>query len=91
MAFIGPLWVYFEAIKSAKKSGKDLPSGGAISSNILQHAVEGAIQCLLQVLFLGKEGGLNYCWIGGLLASLGVFLVLLDAVEHGDDVEVFPG
>lgn len=91
MALIGSLWVDFEAIQSAEKGGKDLPAGGAIGCHLLQHAINGAVQGPLEVLFLCEECGLDDCWIGKFLASLGVFLVLLDAVEHGDDVEVLPG
>lgn len=90
MAIIGPLRVDFEAIESAEKGGKDLPAGGAIGGHLLQHAIDGTVQCPLEVLFLGEEGGLDDGGIGGLLASLGIFLVLLEAVEHGVDVEVLP-
>lgn len=68
-----------------------MPAGGAIRGHLLQHAVDGAVQRPLEILFLSEECGLDYGGISGLLTIHGVFLVLLDTVEHWYDVEVLPG
>jgi hypothetical protein len=88
VALAGALGVHFEAIQLPEKSGEDLSAGGAACGCILHHAVDGAIQCSLQVFFLSEESGLDDCRIVQFLPGLRLPLVLLDAVKHGEDVEV---